>query len=867
MSIFDNDILSRLGVRVAFAPPERRADLSARGAQGIGDLFGALGYGTLQANPLLTVQWYQFDSQYAKKSGFSDSLRTTIGKAGITLSLDNKLAPYDRNLSAYEVGRLGEKAVEELYKGRGLQTWSETTGARQADVVGYRWGILGGEKFQGESKVGYRSLTGWRPGKTGYQLAQDWAALNRNNLFRSLGKAAGAFGAGVDIAVTGVEIAQQLSRGDNAGAARSGAQFGGRWGGAIGGALAGGALGGPVGAFLGGVGGGFLGDAGMGALADTLFSTLQMGDLPFFARDPAFLDPGGFPSAPNSWGDASNGVFSISFNYGDYPAAERLGPIYGIQYQTPAFTPSQYHPGKDADGSTRLPTIDVAGKAQAVQVENPAPKVEEGFHVEKGKDGYFYKVDDGSHLEKGGDGQYRSVTDGDSLSSSRMTFEAFGAFDNFFSDFGDFLSGFGDFGFGGFGDFGVSFDQIWFQDLFSDWENDWWDSRNPGNWFELWQGPVILDLDGDGIEIDPLTSSNIYFDMAGDGYQHRTAWAGAGDAVLAFDANNDGLINQKNEIVFTEWDPTAASDMQALLDVFDTNHNGKLDSGDAKFSQFKLVLTNANGTQTVQTLAQAGVASIDLKADNSSQTFVDGSTIDGQTSFTRTNGTTGTAASVSLVYEAGGHALRTTTSTDGAGAVTVDNKAYNPDGSLASETISATSADGKSRTLSQDANGDGVIDLIQTETTVANPDGSKTTTLTDKTAGGVNLDRIVTTVSADGKTTTIQRDMDASGNFEQTETLVTATDGSKTDTISNFADNGALITKISHATSAIGLTRTDRFDDNGDAVWDTTAVDATAVNGDGSRTETVTVTNANGSLRSWTQSLPRNDNVHRKIAA
>ncbi len=37
--------------------------------------------------------------------------------------------------------------------------------------------------------------------------------------------------------------------------------------------------------------------------------------------------------------------------------------------------------------------------------------------------------------------------------------------------------------------------------------------------------------------------------------------------------------------------------MQALLDVFDTNHNGKLDSGDAKFSQFRLVVTGANGTQ------------------------------------------------------------------------------------------------------------------------------------------------------------------------------------------------------------------------------------------------------------------------------
>jgi hypothetical protein len=82
----------------------------------------------------------------------------------------------------------------------------------------------------------------------------------------------------------------------------------------------------------------------------------------------------------------------------------------------------------------------------------------------------------------------------------------------------------------------------------------------------------------------------------------------AGEA-LAFDADNDGKIDQKNEIVFTEWDPSATSDMQALRDVFDTNQNGKLDSGDAKFSQFKLLVTNADGTQTLKTLAQAGMRS------------------------------------------------------------------------------------------------------------------------------------------------------------------------------------------------------------------------------------------------------------------
>ena len=37
------------------------------------------------------------------------------------------------------------------------------------------------------------------------------------------------------------------------------------------------------------------------------------------------------------------------------------------------------------------------------------------------------------------------------------------------------------------------------------------------------------------------------------------------------------------------------------------NRNGKLDAGDAQFANFKLMLTNANGTTSLQTLAEAGV--------------------------------------------------------------------------------------------------------------------------------------------------------------------------------------------------------------------------------------------------------------------
>ena len=50
--------------------------------------------------------------------------------------------------------------------------------------------------------------------------------------------------------------------------------------------------------------------------------------------------------------------------------------------------------------------------------------------------------------------------------------------------------------------------------------------------------------------------------------------------------------------------------MAALRDVFDTNHDDKLDAGDAGSASFKLMVTNADGTTSVEAFTQAGITSI-----------------------------------------------------------------------------------------------------------------------------------------------------------------------------------------------------------------------------------------------------------------
>ena len=152
--------------------------------------------------------------------------------------------------------------------------------------------------------------------------------------------------------------------------------------------------------------------------------------------------------------------------------------------------------------------------------------------------------------------------------------------------------------------------------------------------------PILLDLDGNGIEITDLTKSTQFVDATGDGLQNRTAWAGAGDGVLFYDPDNLNAIVEKRQYVFTEWDPTATSDMEALASYFDSNGDGVLDASDAEFANFKVLVTNADGSTTAMTLAQLNITSINLTADATHIELPDGS-MTGETIFIPNNNSAG----------------------------------------------------------------------------------------------------------------------------------------------------------------------------------------------------------------------------------
>ncbi|MBR0900708.1 hypothetical protein JQ616_37630, partial [Bradyrhizobium tropiciagri] len=360
--------------------------------------------------------------------------------------------------------------------------------------------------------------------------------------------------------------------------------------------------------------------------------------------------------------------------------------------------------------------------------------------------------------------------------------------------------------------------------------------------------PVILDLTGKGINITPLGSSDHYFDLTGDGYQSRTAWAGLGNGTLVLDLSGQGDINNPLDFEFTKWDPTAKSDMQALEDIFDTNRDGKLDAGDADWSKFGVLVTNPDGTTQFESLSQLGITSIDLATNNNSNVLSDGSEILGTTTYTKSDGSTGTAADVSLAYDANGYLTQTSTTVNSDGSTSIDVKAFNPDGSLANETVSTTSADGLSVTLQFDDSGSGLFDRSQTDVTTNNSDGSRTATISTRDAAGTLLNGSITTTSADGKTVTIDRDLTGSGQIDQTETHLTSADGSSTITISDLNADGTARDRTVVTQSADGLSKSTQTDLSGDGVVDQTVTDTTTVNADGSRTETVSNLSQNNSL-------------------
>ncbi len=178
--------------------------------------------------------------------------------------------------------------------------------------------------------------------------------------------------------------------------------------------------------------------------------------------------------------------------------------------------------------------------------------------------------------------------------------------------------------------------------------------------------PLVLDLDGDGIDLVGQSSVSPRFDLDGDGFSEKTGWVGSGDGLLALDRNGNGVIDDVSELfggpradggVDTNGDGriTGAERMQSGFDAlaaYDGNGDGVIDASDAVFSELRVWIVADGDAVTdegeLKTLAEVGITSISLASTDESGVFVAGNQVTATGGFTRTDGSTSTIANVDL---------------------------------------------------------------------------------------------------------------------------------------------------------------------------------------------------------------------------
>ncbi|WP_339635793.1 calcium-binding protein [uncultured Sneathiella sp.] len=135
--------------------------------------------------------------------------------------------------------------------------------------------------------------------------------------------------------------------------------------------------------------------------------------------------------------------------------------------------------------------------------------------------------------------------------------------------------------------------------------------------------PLVLDLDGDGIELAALNGTgSIYWDIDVDGMAEASGWITGGDGLLAIDLDADGVINDHAELFGNK---TGSANGFVALAAYDTNSDDAITSADTQFDDLLVwVDANADGhsqADELHTLDDLSITSIDLDYSNVNYTI------------------------------------------------------------------------------------------------------------------------------------------------------------------------------------------------------------------------------------------------------
>ncbi len=116
--------------------------------------------------------------------------------------------------------------------------------------------------------------------------------------------------------------------------------------------------------------------------------------------------------------------------------------------------------------------------------------------------------------------------------------------------------------------------------------------------------PLVINFSGTAAE---LTDTKFAFDLDTDGTADQISFVRPGSGFLAFDRNNDGLINNGRELFGPE---TGNGFLE--LSAHDEDSNGWIDENDSVFDKLRIWTRDADGNNTLFALGEKGIGAIYL---------------------------------------------------------------------------------------------------------------------------------------------------------------------------------------------------------------------------------------------------------------
>jgi Ca2+-binding RTX toxin-like protein len=157
--------------------------------------------------------------------------------------------------------------------------------------------------------------------------------------------------------------------------------------------------------------------------------------------------------------------------------------------------------------------------------------------------------------------------------------------------------------------------------------------------------PLVIDLNGNGVELTDIENSTAYFDLDGDGIKEKVQWVNSNDGILVLDRNSDGQINGVDELF---GNPSAIG--FEVLKQYDNINDNVIDANDTKFNQFRVWQDyNQNGViddGELKSFNELNISSINL--NYSSPANPDDATYGEHSVVTYGDGTTSTVTDINL---------------------------------------------------------------------------------------------------------------------------------------------------------------------------------------------------------------------------